>query len=95
MTAAPNTNTDFFILYLLLKITGNYKEMSGLIVNYNKNFNCNDSTFKLLHLFEKAKKLSIELINEFNMNLNGDSKLSDIYKHTFGGKVIWEESYEV
>lgn len=94
LLVAPSIIKRIFI-YLLLKITGNYKEMSGLIVNYNKNFNCNDSTLKLLHLFEKAKKLSIELINEFNMNLNGDSKLSDIYKHTFGGKVIWEESYEV
>ena len=33
-----------FLIYGLLKATGNYKEMHGLLVNYSENPQCTDST---------------------------------------------------
>ncbi len=74
----------------LLRISGNYKEMHGLMVNYNANPLCKDSNEKLMGLYEKAEKLAVQLINEY-------SELDDwnpIYQYTFGSKLAAGEDVD-
>ena len=68
----------------ILKLSGNYKEMHGLVVNYEPNPLCEDSNKRLMSLYQKAEKLAVQLINEY-------SELDDwnpIYQYTFGSKLI-------
>ncbi len=68
----------------ILKLSGNYKEMHGLVVSYEPNPLCEDSNKKLMSLYQKAEKLAVQLINEY-------SELDDwnpIYQYTFGSKLI-------
>ncbi|MBU5486907.1 zinc dependent phospholipase C family protein [Clostridium sp. MSJ-8] len=79
------------IIYSLLRLTGNYEEMHGLIINYEKNFDCLDSTKKLFQLYEKAIVLAIDLINEYDNHLYKNSYLNDIYKYNFGSELVEKE----
>ena len=70
----------------ILKASGNYKEMHGLMVNYKPNPLCEDSSRRLMELYKKAEKLAVQLINEY-------SELDDwnpVYKYTFGSKLMDE-----
>ena len=74
----------------LLRISGNYKEMHGLMVNYNADPLCKDSNEKLMELYGKAEKLAVQLINEY-------SELDDwnpIYQYTFGSKLVAGEDVD-
>lgn len=53
------------IIMTLLKLTGHYDSKHGLIINYTKNPECEDSTEKLLGLFDQAVELAVRLISEF------------------------------
>lgn len=75
-----------FLIYGLLKATGNYKEMHGLLVNYSENPQCVDSTRKLTQLYQEAKKLAQKLIIEFEDSGAGSIPFDEIYRLTFGGK---------
>lgn len=76
------------LIYALLTITGNYKEMHGLLVNYQKNPRCDDSTKKLWVLYQKAKELAVTLISEYRSYLEGGEKLNQIYNYTFGSQLL-------
>lgn len=67
-------------IYALLALTGNYKEMHGLIVNYKPNPKCADSNIRLSQLYHNAISLAVRLICEYRENGAADSE----YQHTFG-----------
>lgn len=68
------------LVYALLAVTGNYKEMHGLIVNYKPNPKCEDSNWKLSRLYQDAIPLAVQLICEYR-----DKGLCDeVYQYTFG-----------
>ena len=67
------------IIYALLRISGNYKEMHGLIVNYEENPKCIESTKKLNELYHIGKERALQLLTENNTN-------NDLYHYTFSGK---------
>ena len=73
------------IIYALLHISGNYKEMHGLIVNYEENPKCIESTKKLNELYHIGKERALQLLTENNTN-------NDLYHYTFSGK---EEKNEI
>ena len=73
------------IIYSLLHISGNYKEMHGLIVNYEENPKCIQSTKKLNELYHIGKERALQLLTENNTN-------NDLYHYTFSGK---EEKNEI
>ena len=73
------------IIYALLRISGNYKEMHGLIVNYEENPKCIESTKKLNELYHIGKERALQLLTENNTN-------NDLYHYTFSGK---EEKNEI
>mgnify|MGYP001020755334 CR=1 FL=1 len=64
LLVAPSRLKKMFI-YALLRVTGNYKEMHGLLVTYKANPLCSDSTKRLYELYDVAKGLAINLISEF------------------------------
>ena len=66
-------------------ISGNYKEMHGLIVNYEENPKCIESTKKLNELYHIGKERALQLLTENNTN-------NDLYHYTFSGK---EEKNEI
>lgn len=73
---------------LLLKLSGNYKEMKGLMVNYHKNPACNDSTAKLISLYLQARDMAYQFIVEFDEFLNKDRKLDPIFAYNFGSELV-------
>ena len=87
LLVAPSHIKRWFI-YLLLKVSGNYKEMHGLIVNYHKNKACNDSTVKLLSLYRHAKNTAYQSIIKFDGFLNNDCELDKAFNYSFGSVLI-------
>ena len=87
LLVAPSHLKRWFI-YLLLKLSGNYKEMHGLIVNYHKNKECNDSTVKLLSLYRHAKNTAYQSIIKFDGFLNNDCELDKAFNYSFGSVLI-------
>lgn len=79
------------IIYLILFLSGNYKEMRGLIVNYHENPSCRDSTEMLMQLYQKAKITALALIREYEYSVNEDIPLNPIYQYNFAGNLIKEE----
>ena len=79
------------IVYTLLHLTGNYKEMHGLMVNFKANSACEDSTRKLKQLYQAAKERAVCLINEYSEYILKENKLNALYDFTFSGKRIEQE----
>ena len=75
------------VIYALLGITGNYKEMHGLLVNYRENPLCADSTAKLYEYYNIAAKLACRLIGEFRSCVYGKMPYNKVYDYTFGAKL--------
>lgn len=75
----------------ILKVSGNYKEMHGLMVNYKPNPLCADSNEKLMYLYNAAEELAVKLINEY-LELDG---WNPVYMYTFGSKLVDEDGNDV
>lgn len=72
----------------LLRITGNYKEIHGLMVNFTANPLCEDSTKKLRQLYDTALECAVKLIDEYDQYIIEKQELDSIYYYTFEGKKI-------
>lgn len=77
-----------FLIYSLMRIAGKYDVMHGLMINLEKNTECDDSTEKLISLYEDSKKLSLKLIKGYNSFLDGEEELDDIYNYNFNSVLI-------
>ena len=74
-------------IYFLLWITGNYKEMHGLLVNRRANPKCADSNRELYRRYKEAVPLAVELIRNYCEVLDGKQKeLLPQFEHTFGAQ---------
>lgn len=82
---APSKLKRTFI-YTLLRLTGNYKEMHGLMVNFEANPACEDSTRKLEQLYQVAEERAVCLINEYSEYILKEDRLNALYDCTFSGK---------
>lgn len=75
------------LIYALLFLSGNYKEMHGLIVNKKQNPLCADSNEKLMSLYEAAVPCCVSDIMHFaNVFECGRNKLDERFDHTFGAE---------
>ena len=72
----------------LLKASGNYDEMHGVVVNLKPNPKCRDSNETLRLLYGQAEKLAERLVAEYMDYLEGKGELDPVYDRNFG-------SYEV
>lgn len=86
MLIAPNRWKRGLILGML-RLTGNYKEMHGLLINAEANPACADSTAHLSELYVQARDLAVRLISEFKEYLAGSVSLDQIYRYTFGSRL--------
>jgi len=60
----------------ILKLLGQYEAKHGLIINYEKNMECADSTEHLMELSEAAVPLAAGLIDDF-------PNLGDVFRYNF------------
>lgn len=83
---APHLPKRVLIL-LLLKLTGNYKEMHGLLVNRKPNPDCEDSCRELFLLYKGARKEAVLEIEHYRECIcRGNTDLGERYYHTFGAE---------
>ena len=68
------------LIYAVLKLSGNYEKIHGLVLPYKRNEKCADSTRRLTILYDEAKKLAVKLIGEYGDFLSGERKLSPVYE---------------
>lgn len=90
---APNKIKRFFVL-LLLRLTGNYKEMHGLLMPKQTRAGCEDSTRELLKRSRHAVPIALELCeNYYNVFCEMDV-LSQRFYRTFGADSTEVKQYE-
>ena len=70
-----------------LKLAGKYEEFGGLMINLEKNHDCDQTIEKLLELFEEAKKLAVNLIQEYSLYIKGNGDMDEIYKYSFDSEL--------
>lgn len=90
MLIAPSRIRRFFI-YALLYVSGNYKEMHGLLVNYRKNPQCEDSNQQLAQRYRQAKLSALRMISQFGDYLDGNRGLEPIFDYSFGSRLVEQE----
>ena len=90
MLIAPSRIRRFFI-YVLLYVSGNYKEMHGLLVNYRKNPQCEDSNQQLAQRYRQAKLSALRMISQFGTYLDGSRGLEPIFDYSFGSQLVGKE----
>lgn len=90
MLLAKTSRKRSFI-YAVLKLTGNYEEMHGLIVNPAGNPACQDSNQKLLELYNAAKERAEAFITDFDCCLSGAKPFPPIFDYNFAGKPVQSE----
>lgn len=77
-----------FVIYTGMKIAGTYENMRGLMVNFEKNPVCEDSSEHLMELYGEGKQLAEQLIRMFAGYVAEESPLQEIYQYTFGSELI-------
>lgn len=74
------------MIYAILRLSGNYKEMHGLLVNFKANPACKDSTEKLHQMYAVAENRAVMLIDEYGKYMTKEDTLNALYNYTFSGK---------
>ena len=74
------------LIYAILRLSGNYKEMHGLLGNFEANPACEDSTAKLHQLYAVAKSRAVMLIDAYGKYMAKEEALNTLYNYTFSGK---------
>lgn len=80
------------IIHTLLRLAGKYDELQGMMISYEKNPKCEDSTKKLMELYDESVGTAVRLIDEYGNYLEGTAPLDSMYRYTFSGAVTPEEN---
>ena len=75
----------------VLKLSGNYTEMHGLVVNRQPNPLCKDSNQMLTRLYVRAIPEARHLIETWLDTAAGRCPWDDLYRYTFGSKYVPRE----
>ena len=75
----------------VLKVTGNYKEMHGMLLNRQPNPACEDSSLRLKKLMDRAVGECLRLTEAYWPCLEGESPLPREMERTFGPGADWRE----
>lgn len=81
------------ILYLGLKLTGNYDYMQGLIMKPDANPDCKKYCIFLDTLYQDAVTVATSLIQQYANVLEHTADLSPRFDLTFGAGENWEQLY--
>lgn len=80
-----NSNAKRRFIHAILRLTGNYEEIHGMIISPNGNPLCEDSNAKLMELYRLAEDRAKVFITSFDGYLSGKQALDPIFDYTFGG----------
>ncbi len=69
-----------------LKVSGHYEELHGLMINYEPNPRCAESTRRLRELYSQAVPRGAALIGSYVRYLAGEEELGKLYDYTFGSR---------
>lgn len=78
-------------LYTAFRLAKCDDTMHGMIIRYQRDPRCADSTDKLLGLYAEGERLAVRLIGEYGAYLAGEAPLDEIFRYNFeshlpGGK---------
>ncbi len=73
-----------YIIFAGLKLSGNYKKMRGLIMNYEPNVKCTEINKNLFELYDKAIVKAIDIIPEYYSNLTSNNCINIYFNRNFG-----------
>lgn len=73
-----------------MKAVGMYDSMHGLVMNYEENPKCTETTDELVRRFPQAVQLAVRLITEYDTYLQQGGTLSDIFYYNFESE--WVEN---
>lgn len=82
------------VIRKILKATGNYDDMHGLLVNRHPNEKCRESTIELLKRFRNAEREAVQLITEFKSSAAGKAEWNRLYQYTFGSEFKGDNAEE-
>lgn len=71
------------LLFFAMRLAGIYKKMGGLVMNYEENPKCSETTDELVRRFEKALDVAIPLLTEYESFFNLGGVLSDTFCYNF------------
>lgn len=71
-----------------MKVAGMYRKMSGLVMNYEENPQCTETTDEMVRRFPIAVKLATELIQEYEGYLERGGKLSETFSYNFESEYV-------
>ncbi len=75
------------IIFTGMKIAGLYEGVHGLVVNYEENPKCKESTETIVKIMDNAKGKAASSIEEFYLAMSDRNiKLNNSYQATFSGK---------
>ena len=75
------------LIFTLMRLTGNYREMHGLIVNPQGNPLCDDSNKELKRLYNTAVKRAVSIMTDFDEFLAERADLPEFFNRAFSGRV--------
>lgn len=79
------------IVNLVLRISGNYKEMHGMMIAKRPIAACEDSSMRLKKLSAAAVPQAAALIQNFAEAVRGEAALSSAFQETFSHKRRWRD----
>lgn len=71
------------LLFLAMKIAGIYKKMSGLVMNYEEDSKCSETTDELVRRFDDAVEVAVSLLTEYERFYTKGGRLSDTFYYNF------------
>ena len=79
------------LVNLVLRLSGNYTEMHGMMIAKKPIPACADSNLRLWKLFARARQDCLSLTAEFEGYLRGENGLGEQFTRTFGPPQNWRE----
>lgn len=70
-------------LFAAFRLAKCYDSMHGMIIRYEKDPRCADSTEKLVKLYGQGEQLAVRLIESYGAYLAGETLLDEIFRYNF------------
>ena len=71
------------IICAILKLSGNYREMRGMLMDYEPDPVCADSDKILMQRYKSAIPKAVKLITEFEDSVKGNIPFDPLYRYSF------------
>lgn len=75
------------LIYAIMRLTGNYEHLHGIVISPHGNPLCEDSNAKLRELYSLGKDRAKDFITSFDRSLNGKEAFAPIFDYNFGGRL--------